>query len=376
MKILLRRSIFAFLLGLALIFAASFLVKGQVQPLPEITSSGTTPAISHESTWETVNVKAVGDVMLARKVGRYMDAQGIDYPIQYVKDWLADADITMGNLESPLSTQGTPLPGKGIWFRGNPANVQALSDSGFDVLTVANNHAVDYDSPALLETIEVLESSGIAAIGGGENIQRARKPAIIETNGLKIAYLAYSEMADIYWDTSYKRTLKATDSVAGISPLYKENVLEDIAAVRDEVDVVILTLHWGIEYQHLPESYQSQMAKDFIDAGADVIIGHHPHCIQGVETYHGGLIFYSLGNFIFDQDWSLQTRQGLALELELTPLGWQQAVLSPVLITEGQPQLVEGEEGDAILQILTDISQTFGTDIELKDGKAYIKGAN
>lgn len=146
--------------------------------------------------------------------------------------------------------------------------------------------------------------------------------------------------------------------------------------MRDEVDVVILTLHWGIEYQHLPESYQSQMAKDFIDAGADVIIGHHPHCIQGVETYHGGLIFYSLGNFIFDQDWSLQTRQGLALELELTPLGWQQAVLSPVLITEGQPQLVEGEEGDAILQLLTDISQTFGTDIELKDGKAYIKGAN
>ena len=88
------------------------------------------------------------------------------------------------------------------------------------------------------------------------------------------------------------------------------------------------------------------------------------------------MIFYSLGNFIFDQDWSLQTRQGLALELELTPLGWQQAVLSPVLITEGQPQLVEGEEGEAILQLLTDISQPFGTDIEIKDGKAYIKGAN
>ena len=150
----------------------------------------------------------------------------------------------------------------------------------------------------------------------GVMIQVLRNPCLLYTS-----YLAYSEMADIYWDTSYKRTLKATDSVAGISPLYKENVLEDIAAVRDEVDVVILTLHWGIEYQHLPESYQSQMAKDFIDAGADVIIGHHPHCIQGVETYHGGLIFYSLGNFIFDQDWSLQTRQGLALELELTPLG-------------------------------------------------------
>lgn len=118
-------------------------------------------------------------------------------------------------------------------------------------------------------------------LAGGENIQRARKPAIIETNGLKIAYLAYSEMADIYWDTSYKRTLKATDSVAGISPLYKENVLEDIAAVRDEVDMVILTLHWGIEYQHLPESYQRQMAKDFIDAGANVIIGHIPIAFRG-----------------------------------------------------------------------------------------------
>ncbi len=382
---------FAMLLAVfAITLVCSLVAQGNIPEIPQaVNGNGAVQAVqagqdvgedqsakAEKEPWGTMRLKAVGDVMLARNVGKYMSQKGISYPLQYVADWLADADLTMGNLESPLSTAGTAIPGKGICFRSNPANVKALSQSGFDLMTVANNHAVDYDSPALLETIAVLEKENIAVIGGGENIERATKPAILDSNGVKIACLGYTEMADIYWDPSYPRRMRATESIPGVAPLEKERVIADIAAVKDQVDLVAVTLHWGVEYQEQPEAYQREMAKAFIDAGADVIIGHHPHCIQGVETYQDGIIFYSLGNFVFDQDWSLQTRQGLAVEMTLSTLGWQNAALSPVLITEGQPKLAEDTDAQAILELLQRISAPLGTEIEIKDGKAYIKGAD
>lgn len=312
----------------------------------------------------SISINAVGDIMLSRKVETWINNNGLDYPVRKVADFLADADVTFANLESPLSDQGTKLPGKGIWFRGNPQNVETLVMAGVDLVTLANNHMMDYDEQALLQTIEVLDEANIANIGAGADITSATAPYMQEINGVKIAWLAYSEMADLYFSVSYPRRLQASADEPGISPYVENAVIEDIEAVRDQADVVILTLHWGVEYNYTPEAYQQMAARKYIDAGADIILGHHPHCIQGVETYNGGLIVYSMGNFIFDQEWSQQTMEGVALKLEVSPLGWKSARIYPVLITAGQPDIVSGEEGTSIMERMIDISATFGTQFQ------------
>lgn len=307
------------------------------------------------------DLKATGDIMLARKVGRYMAAQGVDYPVAQVAGFLQDADLTVCNLESPLSTKGTPLPGKGIWFRADPGNVEALLMCGIDLAALANNHALDYDSPALLETVDVLEEAGISHVGAGANEDAAREPVIKEINGIRIGFLSYSEMADFYFSVSYPRKLRATDDLPGIASFDIDDVIEDMEELKADTDIIILLLHWGMEYQDMPQQYQIEAAHQLIDNGADIIIGHHPHCIQGVETYHGGLIAYSLGNFIFDQEWSAKTKQGAVLSLELSPLSWAEASIYPVYIEEGKASIATGAQADEILSRMEEISRPLGT---------------
>ncbi len=314
-----------------------------------------------ENNSPVITLNAVGDIMLSRKVEKYINNQGLEYPIAKTESFLKDADITFANLECPLSDKGVPLPGKGIWFRGSPRNVETLLMAGFDIVSLANNHAMDYDEPALLQTLDILKANNIAQIGAGENEKAARKAHIEEVKNLKIGWLAYSEMADLFFSFNYPRRMAAQENQAGISSFSEKKIIEDIKALKDEAELIILSLHWGLEYKDIPEEYQKLAARSFIDAGADIIIGHHPHCIQGAETYKNGLIVYSLGNFIFDQDWSQKTKEGLILRLELSPLGWKSAEFYPVLIEECQPKILTGGDGDELLQRFQDISQPFNT---------------
>lgn len=320
-----------------------------------------------------VTLVAVGDVMLSRKVDKLIKEKGIEYPFAQTNQLLASADITFGNLESPLSTKGKKLPGKGIWFRGNPQNVQALTVAGFDIFSLANNHALDYDSPALLETIEVLSGGKIDVVGGGVNIDQACSPVITEVDSIKLGFLAYSEMADMFWSYEYPRRLKATSEIPGIAPLYTEKILEDVAAIREQVDYVVVSLHWGVEYQHHPENYQKEIAHQLIDGGVDLILGHHPHCVQGIEVYKNGIIAYSLGNFVFDQNWSEQTKQGLLLKLRLTHDAWESVEILPIYIDNSQPIVAQGDVGNSLLNLAIDISEGLGTEFEIIDGKGIIK---
>lgn len=318
-------------------------------------------ALSPEDQEGQVTIHAVGDVMLARKVGQYMNGSGLDYPIARTKDFLMEADITFANLESPLADTGVPLPGKGIWFRAVPAGVETLLMGGFDIVSLANNHAMDYDAPALLQSIEILQANNIVPIGAGADEKAARKAHIEEINGLTLGWLAYSEMADLFFSHNYPRRMQAEEGIPGIAPFAESKIVEDIEALKEQADIVILSLHWGLEYQDIPEEYQRMAARRLIDAGADIILGHHPHCIQGAETYKQGLIVYSLGNFIFDQDWSQKTSEGLILRLELSPLGWKSARFYPVFIEECRPRLLTGSPGQMLLQRFQEISQGFET---------------
>lgn len=329
----------------------------------------TAPAISPQVVQPSreVSFLAVGDLMLARKVERLTQSNGLDYPFVRIKDKLQTADITFGNLESPLSARGTPLPGKGICFRARPEMSAKLQQSGFDVLSVANNHALDYDTDAFLDTLELLRSSQIEPVGGGQDLNEARQAVIIEKNGLKVGFLAYTIFADIYFDVNYRRTFRATETVSGVAPLEQEMILEDLAELKPQVDIAIVSLHWGAEYSKSPDAAQQELGRTLIDSGADLVIGHHPHIIQGFERYNDGLIAYSLGNFIFDQNQHVFTREGLMLELKLTSDGLQDLQVWPVFIQESQPYIMEGPEAEKLLQAVQQRTRNLGTESEIRD---------
>jgi poly-gamma-glutamate synthesis protein (capsule biosynthesis protein) len=321
---------------------------------------------------DAVKIIAVGDVMLSRKVGRYMDQFGLDYPFAKIKDTLLAGDIVFGNLESPIGIRGTPLPGKGIWFRAKPEAVHALKEAGFHIMSIANNHALDYDTPNFLETIEILTGAGIHSVGGGKNISEARKPVIIEKKDVSVGFLAYSDMAEIFWSFQFPRMLRATDVEPGIAPLRLEEMLEDVQNLRPQVDLLVVSLHWGVEYTDNPTSAQRDMAHALAEAGVDVILGHHPHTLQGVEVYNNTLIVYSMGNFVFDQTRRQVTQEGLLVELEVSKTGIEKAWIVPVYLPECQPRVAVGIDADRILEKTARLSANLGTSLRLSSGRAEV----
>lgn len=314
-----------------------------------------------------VTIGAVGDIMLARKLNTYMTRYGYGHPVRNIGGDLSVSDITFGNLESPIGTTGSKMPGKGICFRADPSSIAALTGGGFDVLSVANNHMLDYDEPAFAETLALLQANNIAAVGGGENLAAARRPVFITKNGLKIAFLAYTDMADLYFSSSYPRKFQAEEDIPGVAPTVKEMMLEDITKAKQQADLVVVSLHWGWEYNKRPTEAQRQLARELIDAGAGLILGHHPHVYQGVERYGNGVIAYSLGNFIFDQNQSLETREGLVLSAFINDKGLQEVRIRPVFITEGQPNWCTGKQNQELLNEVSELSRQLGTEGTVKD---------
>lgn len=321
----------------------------------------------------TYTLKAVGDMMFARGIETVMEENGWSYPLEQVSSYLSSADYTIGNLDSTLATSGTALLGKPVTLRAEPDAVVNLISSGFDMISLANNNSVDYDSDALVDTITLLEENDINTTGAGSNITEAREIDIVEINGVKTAYISFTEQSDLFWSYSYIRSFKATTSLAGVAPLYEDTVLKDIASAEAAgADVIVVNLHWGSEYSSTPASYAQAYAYAFIDAGADIIIGHNSHIIQGIEVYNGGLICYSLGNFIYDQATSDSTSRGLVLETEITPLGWRDVAFQPVVIEDGQTRLATDEEVEEIFLSLAESSSEYGTEFAIVDGKIVL----
>ncbi|MBZ4687243.1 MAG: hypothetical protein PWQ96_814 [Clostridia bacterium] len=314
----------------------------------------------------SVDFLAVGDIMLARKVGRLMDTNGINYPFSLISEKINRFDIAFGNLESPIAEGGKPLPEKGICFRAKPAAATALKNAGFDIVSLANNHAVDYDGEALLETISLLEKNNIKWVGAGKNITQALQPVIMDKNGVKLGFLAFSDMADIFYSYSYRRIFRATDEQSGVAPMYEEIMTQEVEKLRKKVDIIVVSLHWGREYMHKPEQEQRLLAKKLIDCGADLIVGHHPHVLQGIERYKHGLIAYSLGNFVFDQRHEV-TNQGLMLHVKFSPLGIENFEVLPLLIENCQVKLAEEEVKETILNKTMELSNLLDTTLVIKD---------
>lgn len=287
---------------------------------------------------------AVGDILLARGIAAEMEAASDQtLPFQPMAETLRAADVTFGNLEGPFCP-GPPYTRRGIVFRVDPRGLAGLLHAGFDVLSLANNHSWDGGGECAEYSRALVSGNGILAAGVGKDFKDAHAPRIVERNGVRFAFLAYT-----YAARNLGHYLPRGLWVAQVSHLEVEQMRRDVAAARGEADVVIVSVHEGAEYTLRLRPLQQQFARAAIDAGAAVVLGHHPHVPQRIERYGQGWIFYSLGNFVF---WQYQagTRQALMAKLTFRGALLEQVEAVPLLIAEpGIPRLATEEEASAIL---------------------------
>jgi poly-gamma-glutamate synthesis protein (capsule biosynthesis protein) len=286
-----------------------------------------------------LKVLFLGDLLLSKASKNAIDAGAMSHWLTNIRD----IEIGFANLEGPIGDFETIDDKKKCRIASAGGSHRSLSLLGLDVLSLANNHSMDYGLKGLVNTMNAMDNSGIGYVGAGLNIKDARKPVIMERADRKIGFLGYS------W--GFIQSECATNNKAGVAPLKKKLMLEDIKRTKEMVDLLFVSVHWSYEGEKFPLPYQRNLAHAMIDAGASVVVGHHPHVVQGIEHYGGGIIFYSLGNFIFPDicfgGWNIiqssENRLGLAAkvgfadnridELELFPFYQEGPVFIPHLLS-------------------------------------------
>ncbi len=303
-----------------------------------------------DQTGPLISFVAVGDVMLGRGVGRLMAVNSPHYPFLLTRELTNAADVAFANLECPLTLGGVPQGG--IALRASPDAVEGLSDAGFDVLSLANNHSDDYGAIGLLDTIAALEEKGIAHVGVEGGPGAARSATVIDAGGAKIAFLAYNHVEPRYPGEQ--------GGVPGPMWLEPELVYHEVGRAGDQADIVVVSFHWGTEYIPVPDTFQREVARRTVEAGADLVLGHHPHVVGGVAFLEQGFVAYSLGNFIFDQPFSVETERGLMLQALLDDTGLKQVRLVPVHIEAGQARVLPQAESTSALGEVFEIAESLG----------------
>ena len=242
-----------------------------------------------------VRLLFAGDILLSNHVTTAYDkAKGIHGVLdEGFRSEIGQSDIFMANEEFPFSERGSAAPDKQFTFRLSPSRVSMMNEIGVDIVALANNHSLDYGTDALVDTCNVLEGAGIRYVGAGPDMNRAKQLETMEVNGKTIGFLAASR---VYPDPDWVANSRKPGMVSGYDPTI---LLEEIKKAESICDYVVVYIHWGIERDDKPQEYQRGLGKQMIDAGADIVIGSHPHVLQGIEYYNGKPICYSLGNFIF-----------------------------------------------------------------------------
>ena len=280
-----------------------------------------------------LTISITGDIMLSRDVQPYLDQYGYDYPYDEVRAIFLQDDWTIGNLECPITgRENAADKTKRFIFRADAENGGALARAGYDCLNLANNHSMDYLSDGLSDTMENLEQSGLTYVGAVADAS-GDSACIFEKNGIKVGLLAYSAFPPEGFFYN-----KDKPSVQYLSTMDLTRLEEDIAALAG-CDFTIVYFHWGIEYDPFPSKDQELMARAAIDAGADFIVGAHPHVLQNSDIYNGKYIYYSLGNFIFDRQIPPGTDESMILQLTVNKEGLTEVKEIPVEIEAGRPVL-------------------------------------
>jgi poly-gamma-glutamate capsule biosynthesis protein CapA/YwtB (metallophosphatase superfamily) len=299
------------------------------------------------STDDVVKLVFMGDVMMARNVETSVKNNGSgDYSFIFNKiaGYTKSADLAFANLESVISDAGSADVAKvlqGTAFRAKPDAVNGLLSAGIDVVSMANNHTLDYTRTALSDCFIRLKAAGITYVGAGETFEEAYTAKIFTVKNTRIAYLAYTLVGD-------ERAMRAQKSDAatgitaqsGVAWYYSKYIYSGIKAARSQADIVIVSIHFGTEYETAPSHLQDRFAHLAMDRQADIVIGHHPHVVQPVMVYQKGYLAYSLGNCVFDQS-AAETKKGLVLEVTVTNRKISSARARNVLINQQyQPELV------------------------------------
>lgn len=313
-----------------------------------------------------VTITMVGDLYLGGWVEKTL-LTNPSYPFLYTQEIFSQGDLLFGNLESPLSLHDEIFMEKTFLLRAHPDTVQTLVAGGFDALTLANNHIMDYGPVALADTITLLDKYGIKHAGAGMTLKAARSLAILEKNGLKVALLAFNNSLPLEFNAGISRP--------GTAKGDRDYISKDVKEASAFADLVIVSFHWSAEHLKTPKNYQRSLGKLCIDSGADLVFGHHPHVIQGIERYKDGLIAYSLGNFVF-ASYSQKVREAIILQVKMGPSGLKEARIYPININNYEvkfrPQRLRGEEAMNALNELKALSSALGTEIEIHDETGVI----
>ena len=267
---------------------------------------------------------------------------------------LQDADIFMVNNEFPFSNRGEPMEDKQFTFCCDPKYVKALNEMGVDIVSLANNHTLDYGRDALSDTFTTLDGAGILYAGAGETKERAYELQIIEKNGKKFGFLAASRVVP-------ESNWKVEERTPGMLTAYDDTKLVQlIKEARSGCDFLAVYIHWGVEYDAYPQDYQTKIATDCFNAGADLILGAHTHCLQGISYISGKPVFYSLGNFVFGQN----IDKTAAVKVQVSSDGTVSYGLLPVYAAGGTTKLMDTNSASALYQYMTQISDgvTIGAD--------------
>lgn len=305
-------------------------------------------------TEDYISLSFAGDISATDDYGpgQNYTSKGIDGAFsEDVQQLMQSADIFMLNNEFCYSNRGTPVP-KGYNFRADPLRVERLAEMGVDIVSIANNHAYDYGEEAFVDTIDTLNDAGIPYVGGGKNLEDAKNHIVyFIANGVKIGYIAATQVER----DEPVFTKPATETSPGVVRCFEPDlVVEMIGQAKENCDFVVVYPHWGTELVTAVQEDQQALAYAFIDAGADVIVGGHPHCLQGAEYYKGVPVFYSMSNFSF----SSKTVNSTILNLKVTIDGITSAQYIPCMETGGRTHRCENQDSDyvRIIKLLNDVS--------------------
>lgn len=308
--------------------------------------------IPEEEPSKEITMVFSGDILLSSYVLNNYENSGINGVIsEELLGEMQNADLTMVNEEFPFSTRGTQAQDKQFTFRVDPSYVKILQEMGIDVVTLANNHALDYGTQALSDSFQTLDDAGIAYVGAGDSRERAAEAYITELGGKTFGFLAASRVIpEVSWniDNQQPGMLCTYDSTA---------LCEAIKKAKENCDYVAVYVHWGIERENMPEDYQRQLGKAYIDAGADIVIGAHPHVLQGIEYYNGKPIVYSLGNYIFNQS----IEKTMLLKVTVSPENETTLQMIPASASGAKTQKMDAGSGAELYRFMEEIS--FGVSV-------------
>jgi len=299
---------------------------------------------------ENVSIIGVGDVMLGSWVIPILQREGVSYAFRETSPYLRSGDVAIANLEAPFTTDGEPFEKK-FNFKVPPELASGLKEAGVSVVTLANNHIMDYGEIGLLSTIETLKNVQIQYCGAGRNLAEANQPAIVNIRGKTVAFFGYS--------MTFPTEFYAGPDSSGAAYPEPSLLQKTLTAWEQHVDYSVVSFHWSAEKLEIPKDYQIHFAHLAIDSGADLVLGHHPHVLQGFEIYKNRLIAYSLGNYVFGS-YSEYATDSIILKVYLNDNGLFYAYCAPINVNnaevEFQPRVLTGEKGRHVIQKLQKLS--------------------